>query len=36
MLTVPTLSLLFGLNKLSPFGNALCQEILFQRALGPP
>ena len=36
MLTMPTLSLLFFLNKLSPFGNALCREIIFQHALGPP
>ena len=33
MLTVPTLSLLFILNKLAPFWNALCLEILFHPML---
>ena len=32
-LTVPTLSLLFVLNKLTPFCNALFLEILFQPVL---
>ena len=35
-LTVPTLSLLFVLNKLTPFCNTLCLEILFQPLLGLP
>ena len=35
-LTVPTLSLLFVLNKLTPFCNTLCLEILFQTVLRLP
>ena len=35
-LAVPTLSLLFVLNRLTPFCNTLCLEILFQPALGLP
>ena len=34
--TVPTLSLLFVLNKLTPFCNTLCLEILFQPVLRMP
>ena len=34
--TVPTLSLLFVLIKLTPSRNALCLEILFQPSLGLP
>ena len=35
-LVVPTLSVLFVLNKLTPFCNTLCLEILFHPALGLP
>ena len=36
VLAVPSLSLLFVLNKFAPSSNTLCPESLFQPTLGLP